>query len=135
VTKDPCASRIPDGEDWSGDGIGLDNDGDLLYDEDDPDCFARNRKTLQLQISPNPVTNSGTEIAYVLPARSDVSLRIFDITGHVVLAIDEPNLAPGRHRVSFSGRDASGRMLASGIYFVAVESTVLKASGRIVLLR
>ncbi len=36
--KEPCNS---DGsEDWDGDTIGLDNDGDLLYDGNDPDCQA-----------------------------------------------------------------------------------------------
>jgi hypothetical protein len=35
----PCAtSPAQGGEDWNGDGRGLDNDGDGLYDADDPDC-------------------------------------------------------------------------------------------------
>lgn len=35
----PCETdRANGGEDYSGDGEGLDNDGDLLYDFDDPDC-------------------------------------------------------------------------------------------------
>jgi len=36
---DPCVSSpSPPGEDANGNGKGLDNDGDLLYDEADPDC-------------------------------------------------------------------------------------------------
>jgi hypothetical protein len=35
---DPCSSQPPPGEDASGDNFGLDNDGDLIYDESDPDC-------------------------------------------------------------------------------------------------
>ncbi len=38
AVKDPCSSFPPPGEDADGDGQGLDNDGDLLYDEQDPDC-------------------------------------------------------------------------------------------------
>lgn len=36
----PCNSDENTSEDWTGDGIGLDNDGDGLYDMDDPDCEA-----------------------------------------------------------------------------------------------
>ena len=37
--KNPCvASSADGGEDYDGDGFGLDNDGDLVYDEADPDC-------------------------------------------------------------------------------------------------
>jgi hypothetical protein len=37
--QDPCfATPAPPGEDFDGDGLGLDNDGDLLYDQNDPDC-------------------------------------------------------------------------------------------------
>ena len=37
--KDPClAASIDGGEDYSGNGRGLDNDGDLAYDGDDLDC-------------------------------------------------------------------------------------------------
>ena len=37
---DPCSSQHPPGEDANGDSLGLDNDGDLFYDENDPDCVA-----------------------------------------------------------------------------------------------
>ena len=36
--NDPCLTATPGGEDWDGDGQGLDNDGDLAYDQDDADC-------------------------------------------------------------------------------------------------
>lgn len=37
--QNPCRVLTENGgEDWDGDGAGLDNDGDGLYDGDDPDC-------------------------------------------------------------------------------------------------
>ena len=37
--SDPCElDTAVGGEDYDGDGFGLDNDGDLLYDMNDPDC-------------------------------------------------------------------------------------------------
>jgi hypothetical protein len=39
--SDPCVvAPIDGGEDYSDDELGLDNDGDLLYDGNDPDCEA-----------------------------------------------------------------------------------------------
>jgi hypothetical protein len=38
LVKDPCNSGAAPGEDFTGDGQGLDNDGDLVYDELDTDC-------------------------------------------------------------------------------------------------
>jgi hypothetical protein len=39
IVNEPCITiPAPPGEDYDGDGYGLDNDGDLLYDENDPDC-------------------------------------------------------------------------------------------------
>ncbi|MCK5407209.1 MAG: hypothetical protein KAJ37_07135 [Candidatus Krumholzibacteria bacterium] len=41
LVKDPCVSTpAPPGEDFDGNGSGLDNDGDLQYDELDLDCIA-----------------------------------------------------------------------------------------------
>jgi len=37
--SDPCKTNPAEGgEDWDGDGKGLDNDGDTLYDANDTDC-------------------------------------------------------------------------------------------------
>jgi hypothetical protein len=38
---EPCNGDAATSEDWSGDGVGLDNDGDGLFDMDDPDCGAQ----------------------------------------------------------------------------------------------
>jgi hypothetical protein len=39
--SDPCATDpAAGGEDWDGDTKGLDNDGDLDYDQDDADCLS-----------------------------------------------------------------------------------------------
>ena len=50
-------------EDWSGNGIGLDNDGDLLYDSSDPDCQANkcgNKRTVRVSSQPQAFPNPHT---------------------------------------------------------------------------
>jgi hypothetical protein len=41
AVNDPCVvPSASNGEDWDGDNQGLDNDGDLIYDDSDSDCVA-----------------------------------------------------------------------------------------------
>jgi len=51
LVKMPCSGGPPPGEDFNGDGVGLDNDGNLLYDGRDTACITvPNRKTTWGQI-------------------------------------------------------------------------------------
>jgi flagellar hook assembly protein FlgD len=61
-------------------------------------------------------------LAYELPAPGVVSLAVFDVQGHRVRTLAAGTHAAGRHRVSWEGRDESGREVASGLYFVRLES-------------
>jgi hypothetical protein len=62
-------------------------------------------------------------------------VSVFDMTGHVVLTSTRVGLAPGRHTFVFHGRNAEGRVLASGIYTVKVVTGSSTALGKVVLLR
>jgi hypothetical protein len=62
------------------------------------------------QNHPNPF-NPSTTIGYTLPARANVRLEVYDVTGrHVQTLLEEPQEA-GEHEISF---DAGG--LSSGVY-------------------
>ena len=65
---------------------------------------------------PNPF-NPGTIIEFSLTERSRVKLEIFDITGKRVRTLAEGKFGPGIHRFTWDGRDWSGRLVASGVYF------------------
>ena len=65
---------------------------------------------LLTSIYPNPF-NSITTISYQLPAASDVSLKIFDITGREVTTLVRDRMEAGRHQIVWDG---SG--VPSGIY-------------------
>ncbi len=140
----PCSSTTPGGEDWDGDGEGLDNDGDLVYDEGDPDCAGTGAgddvlvipQILTLySITPNPLMSNGTEILYGVSEASEVMLRIFAVTGRRVLERRLTGVATGRHTVHFDGRDATGRPLASGVYVIQLKAGSSVATGRVVVIR
>ncbi len=66
---------------------------------------------------PNPF-NPTTEIVYHLPARGEVTLKVYTLLG-----IEITTLAAGEHErgtflARWDGRDAAGRILSSGTYLV-----------------
>ena len=67
---------------------------------------------------PNPF-NPGTEIPFELAARGDavVELRVYNAAGQMVRELLDRAMSPGRHVVSWDGRDESGRLVGSGVYY------------------
>jgi hypothetical protein len=74
-----------------------------------------------LQNQPNPF-NVSTQLRIGLPHTSDVTVDVFDVAGRRVLQRRVIGLAAGWQHVMFEGRDSSGRMLASGVYFCRVTA-------------
>ena len=65
---------------------------------------------------PNPF-NPGTQIPYGLAEEAFVELTIYDILGRQVVQPVGSSLQPsGYYRVSWDGRDATGRLVGSGVY-------------------
>jgi hypothetical protein len=88
---------------------------------------------------PNPF-NATTLISYAVPSASRVVLDIFNVRGQRVASLDEGLRTAGAHAVRWSGIDAAGRPLASGVYFyrlrlpTAVPAAAL-ATHKMLLLR
>ncbi len=93
-------------------------------------------KTIQLsQNYPNPF-NPLTTIAYALEEQSIVTLRVFDVAGRLVDVLVKRERQPaGTHTVSWTGRDAHGRSMSSGVYFCRLEAGSLTQTRRMVLIR
>ena len=72
---------------------------------------------------PNPFAGE-VMMAFTLPARSRVSLAVYDASGRRLRLLAEGAYAPGAHRVSWDGRDATGREAPAGIYFVRLQTPV-----------
>lgn len=82
---------------------------------------------------PNPF-NPQTTIAFEIPIRGAVTLQIFDMSGRLVKSlITAESHTPGRHEVVWSGRDESGRQVASGTYFHRLETGSNSETKRMVL--
>jgi len=84
-------------------------------------------------LSPSPFRPPGRMTLLYPGSRSDVSFRFYDLQGRDVGLRRAEKKAPGQYEVTWDGRDASGKLLPSGLYFLKPEGT--SALFRIVLLR
>jgi len=86
------------------------------------------------QSFPNPFRNRAT-VAFTLAKPSFVRLSVYDVAGRLVTTlVDEPLLA-GPHQVHWDGRDRSGRVAASGVYFYRLDIGSWRQSKRMLKLR
>jgi hypothetical protein len=76
---------------------------------------------LALKISPNPVT-SGADIKLAIPVAGKASLKVFDVQGRLVKTLLDEKIAAGEHAIHWGGSNANGRRVASGIYFMKMET-------------
>jgi predicted outer membrane repeat protein len=83
---------------------------------------------------PNPF-NPEVTLAFELDRARRVSVKVYDVAGRLVRTLVDGRRAAGPHRVVWDGLDSSGRMGASGVYFVRVSSEGWSDSRKIVLLK
>jgi beta-lactamase superfamily II metal-dependent hydrolase len=85
--------------------------------------------------TPNPFYPNST-VRYSAPKWGPVSIRIFDVQGHLVVSLlDHEVVSPGTHSVEWNGLGATGRRVASGVYFIRLEAGQESSVGRITLVR
>lgn len=71
---------------------------------------------------PNPF-NPGTVIAFDLPARAEVSLHVYDMSGRLIRTLlDGEVVEPGRRDVAWNGTDDGGRSVAAGVYVYRLDA-------------
>jgi hypothetical protein len=68
-------------------------------------------------LHPNP-TRAGVRFTCTQPVDGDGCVRVFDVAGRLVRTVLHRRLAAGEHAEVWDGRDASGRRVPAGRYFV-----------------
>jgi spore coat protein A len=85
-------------------------------------------------VMPNPF-NPSTVIAFELPERVHISLRIYDVAGRWVRTLLDEARGAGRHRVTWNGRNQAGIEVASGVYFVEMKTQRFREVRKAVFLK
>lgn len=84
--------------------------------------------------SPNPFTSHAV-IRFALPSTQPVRIAVYDLRGHRVRVLTDGVLAAGPHETGWDGRSAQGGTLASGTYFVRLQSGGTVLTQRMSLVR
>ena len=101
----------------------------------DEDNLPPNPKGIELkQNYPNPFNNS-TTIIFHLQETTHIKLTIYNALGEVVCLLLNENKSSGIHSIIWDGRDDSGNILASGIYYYELDTMDFRQTRRMVLLR
>lgn len=110
-----------------------------LLDEIDPPATAvRNGVTPPAfslaAVAPNPF-DMETSVRWDLSRAARVRVDVFDVAGRRVTTLLDSQRAAGRGEVRWAGRDASGRAVAAGVYFIRVSALGEMRTSRAVIVR
>jgi hypothetical protein len=83
---------------------------------------------------PNPF-NPSTTIPFRLAGDGHISLRIYDVTGHLVKTLLYESLPAGEQQARWDGRNNNGEIAPSGVYFARLTADRFTATQKMLLLK
>ncbi|MBU8922374.1 MAG: choice-of-anchor D domain-containing protein [Bacteroidales bacterium] len=83
---------------------------------------------------PNPF-NPVTMIRFDLPQAAHVKLCVYNVKGELVATLVDHQMTEGRKEISWTASDASGKVVASGMYFYRLVAGDFVQTRKMVLLR
>jgi flagellar hook assembly protein FlgD len=73
-------------------------------------------------------------MAFAIAEAGAVSLTVHDLRGRRVATLADEERDAGRHQATWDGRDADGRGLPPGIYYLRLAAGGMVAARRVLLL-
>ncbi len=87
-----------------------------------------------LQNYPNPF-NQSTTIRFHLPAESELRLAVYSLLGREITILFDGLHAPGEFELKYSGQNAFGAPLPSGVYFCRMHTKWFDKTIKFAILR
>ena len=86
-----------------------------------PDSYTLN------QNYPNPF-NSETEIIFSIPKLKNIKIEIWSLNGNLIKTLTNSRLIPGQYSTKWFGKNNSGKIQSTGIYFstLSVDQKIIK---------
>lgn len=91
-------------------------------------------KTIVHPNYPNPF-NPSTTIRFELPQHELVKLEVFNLSGQKVRQLLAEEMVGGYHHCTWDGRDETGSLLSSGIYYLRFQAGSFVQTSRLLLLK
>lgn len=92
-------------------------------------------KTVELNSNyPNPF-NPTTTISFSLPSEMACNLDIYNIRGQRVKTLLNDNMSSGKHHIVWDGKDNSGNIVSSGIYFYRLSTPATTLTSKMLLMK
>ena len=88
----------------------------------------------RLAAVPNPF-NPRTEVHFFVSRAGKVELAVYDVRGRLVDRLVHEDYAPGAHSITWNGTDRADRSVASGVYYLRMESPDGPSDFRVTLVR
>jgi len=89
---------------------------------------------LRLSVAPNP-TPASAEILLAAPNATEVRLALFDATGRCLRELAPRHQSNGAFGLTWDGRDAAGRRLPNGVYYLRARQGATEAVRAILMAR
>jgi hypothetical protein len=82
---------------------------------------------------PNPFIRQ-TAVSFELVRQARVSMGVYSLAGAKIRGLVDVTYEPGRHSVSWDGRDDAGRRVSPGVYFVRFAADGVVNTGKALIL-
>ncbi len=89
---------------------------------------------LVLEVAPNPFSDQ-TQIEFELPQEAEVTLEIYNLQGQRVKQLIAAQLLGGIHQEMWTGTDAKGQVMPTGVYLLRLQVGQRSLSKKISLIR
>ncbi|MFC1492430.1 T9SS type A sorting domain-containing protein [candidate division KSB1 bacterium] len=87
-----------------------------------------------MQNYPNPF-NPSTTISFKLLSPSDVSLKIYNISGQLVKTLISKKMSSGQHVIKWNGKNDLGMKVGSGLYIYSLKAGTFSSTRKMVILK
>jgi len=106
----------------------------VVTDVDDEESGALPREFALSPNYPNPF-NAATTIRYALPEKAHVRIEVINLLGQKVTTLVDRTMPSGQHSAVWNGTDASGKPVASGVYFYRLTTGDFVQTRKMMLLK